>query len=388
MKRALSIFVVLCCVVSLCSVTGCAAETDAAAEDAISIVLQINNPMMTVNGAEKEIDPGRGTVPVIVNDRTLMPVRAVVEEMGGTVAWDEATQTATLTYGGDEIRLTLGSTTAYLNNEAQTLDVVPVSINDRTMLPIRFISESFRFDVEWDQAQQSVTITRTAQANAQQPVPSAVPSEEQPSEGSSGALVVYFSATGNTEALAEKIAAAAGADIYEIVPASVSAIRGICTDSNVTEGFRGTASTTEEEIADWLDSSNYVQAAPDSADAGTEQRIRLSWDTNEVVIVMEENATTADFLSRLPMTATFSDYNNTEKISYLEEALTEDTAAAGCQPQAGTMTLYAPWGNLAIFYEDWSYSDDLIPMGRIETGLESLASMEGDFTVTIESLSD
>ena len=219
MKKVLSIFVVLCCVVSLCSVTGCAAETDAAAEDAISIVLQINNPMMTVNGAEKEIDPGRGTVPVIVNDRTLMPVRAVVEEMGGTVAWDEATQTATLTYGGDEIRLTLGSTTAYLNNEAQTLDVAPVSINDRTMLPIRFISESFRFDVEWDQAQQSVTITRTAQANAQQPVPSAVPSEEQPSEGSSGALVVYFSATGNTEALAEKIAAAAGTDIYEIVPA-------------------------------------------------------------------------------------------------------------------------------------------------------------------------
>ena len=472
MKKVLSIFIMLCCVISLCSVTGCAAETDAA-EDAISIVLQINNPMMTVNGAEKEIDPGRGTVPVIINDRTLMPVRAVVEEMGGTVAWDEATQTATLTYGEDEIRLTLGSTTAYLNNEAQTLDVAPVSINDRTMLPIRFISESFRFDLEWDQAQQSVTITRTAQANAQQPAPSAVPSEEQPSEGSSGALVVYFSATGNTEALAEKIAAAAGTDIYEIVPAepytsedlnynddscranqemndetarpaisggieniadydtiflgypiwwgtmpriintfldtydlsgktimpfctsgssgissSVSAIRGICTDSNVTEGFRGTASTTEEEIADWLDSSNYVQSAPDSADTGTEQRIRLSWDTNEVVIVMEENATTADFLSRLPMTATFSDYNNTEKISYLEEALTEDTAAAGCQPQAGTMTLYAPWGNLAIFYEDWSYSDDLIPMGRIESGLESLASMEGDFTVTIESLSD
>ena len=67
------------------------------------------------------------------------------------------------------------------------------------------------------------------------------------------------------------------------ISSSVSAIRGICTDSNVTEGFRGTASTTEEEIADWLASSNYVQAAPDSADTGTEQRIRLSWDTNEVV---------------------------------------------------------------------------------------------------------
>lgn len=42
-------------------------------------------PRMTINGVEKEIDPCRGTVPVIINDRTLLPVRAIVEEMGGTV---------------------------------------------------------------------------------------------------------------------------------------------------------------------------------------------------------------------------------------------------------------------------------------------------------------
>ncbi len=43
---------------------------------------------MTVNGVKKEIDPGRGTVPVIVKGRTLVPIRAIIEEMGGTIEWD------------------------------------------------------------------------------------------------------------------------------------------------------------------------------------------------------------------------------------------------------------------------------------------------------------
>lgn len=51
----------------------------------LTISLQIGTPRMTINGVEKEIDPCRGTVPVIINDRTLLPVRAIVEEMGGTV---------------------------------------------------------------------------------------------------------------------------------------------------------------------------------------------------------------------------------------------------------------------------------------------------------------
>lgn len=45
---------------------------------------------MTVNGVTREIDPGRGTSPVIVNGRTLLPIRAIIEALGGSVAWDQA----------------------------------------------------------------------------------------------------------------------------------------------------------------------------------------------------------------------------------------------------------------------------------------------------------
>lgn len=110
------------------------------------IKLQIGSSIMSVNGQEQSIDES-GTVPIIQNSRTLLPVRAVVEAMGGVVTWDGQSETVTLTRSGDVIILTIGNQTANLNESAHTLDAAPVIIGTRTMLPIRFIAESFGFDV-------------------------------------------------------------------------------------------------------------------------------------------------------------------------------------------------------------------------------------------------
>ena len=215
MKKTMSLIVSIFMLFSL-TLTGCAAAEEPVSENAgMEIILQIGNPMMTANGVEKEVDPGRGTAPVITDDRTLVPVRAIVEELGGSVAWEESTQTASFMYNEDVIRLTVGSTTAYLNDEVHTLDVAPVVINDRTMLPIRFIAESFKFSVDWNEEQQMITITNNMQTDS----PSAIPTPEEPENSNdTNAVVVYFSATGNTRALAEKVAAAAQSELYEIVP--------------------------------------------------------------------------------------------------------------------------------------------------------------------------
>ena len=135
-----------------------------AQSDKTTVTMRINDPVMTINGAEKNIDEN-GTVPVIIDDRTLLPVRAFVEGIGGTVEWDESAKTATLAYNGNVIKLTIDSTTAYLNDEAQTLDVTPVIINDRTMLPIRFIAESFGYTVMWNSDTQTVTIMNADKIN-------------------------------------------------------------------------------------------------------------------------------------------------------------------------------------------------------------------------------
>lgn len=139
------------------NLTACAAETDPS-ED-ITIILQIDNPVMTVNGTEKPID-AEGTAPVVVNDQTLLPVRAVVEEMGGAVHWDGEAQTVLLAYKDDIITLGINNPTAFLNDKKNTLDAVPSIINDRTMLPIRFIAESFGYMVDWNGAEQKVIISK------------------------------------------------------------------------------------------------------------------------------------------------------------------------------------------------------------------------------------
>lgn len=229
MKKTISIILSAVMLFSL-AITGFSADTQTNGDT--EIVLQIDNPTMTVNGIEKEIDPGMGTKPVIINDRTLLPVRAVVEEIGGTVGWNGETQEVTLSYGQNTILLTIDSTAAYLNGAAQELDTAPTIINDRTMLPIRFIVESFGYDVAWNGDTQTVTITKAAdiseptteptteptQIPSAEPTtePATVPSDNETEENKM--LVVYFSGTGTTRALAETIAETAGADIFEIVP--------------------------------------------------------------------------------------------------------------------------------------------------------------------------
>ena len=149
-KKALAFvvaMVMVCAAFAAVTLWGQSPATEVtAAEGDMIITLQIDNPTMYVNGQATEIDPGRGTVPVVVNDRTLLPIRTVVEAVRGTVEWNEEASETTLIYGNDVIRLTIDSTTAYLNDEVQELDVAPIVMNDRTMLPIRFVAEGSIFD--------------------------------------------------------------------------------------------------------------------------------------------------------------------------------------------------------------------------------------------------
>ena len=133
----------------------------------INITLQPDNPYMTVNGEKQEIDPGRGTVPVIKNGRTLVPIRAIVEALGGTIEWEDKTKTVIIELGSNSIRLQIGNANALVNGEnklidPQNLKVVPEIINGRTMLPLRFVAENLGCTVDWDGTTKTITITRFA----------------------------------------------------------------------------------------------------------------------------------------------------------------------------------------------------------------------------------
>lgn len=98
--------------------------------------------------------------PQTINDRTMVPIRAIFETMGANVTWDETTQTATSTKDNTTVKMTLNSTTEYINDIAYEMDVTPVIIDGRTLAPARYVAEAFGYYVNWDSMTQSVLISK------------------------------------------------------------------------------------------------------------------------------------------------------------------------------------------------------------------------------------
>ncbi|WP_289500510.1 cyclophilin-like fold protein [Gloeocapsopsis sp. IPPAS B-1203] len=105
---------------------------------------------------------------------------------------------------------------------------------------------------------------------------------------------------------------------------------------------------------------------------------------NEVVTAtLIDSKTTQDFISLLPLTLTLEDYANTEKISDLPRRLSTEDAPLGSDPAVGDIAYYAPWGNLAMYYNDFGYSNGLIILGKIDGDIEAL-NVPGSVEATIE----
>lgn len=179
-----------------------------------AITLQVDSNTINIGSRSVTID----TAPVIIDGRTLIPVRGVSEAMGGNVNCNNDTKTVTITLGSNKVEMTIDSKTAYFNNKAQTLDVAPVVLNGRTMLPARFIAESFGFDVNWDNDTKTISITPRQETTTE--ITTVEESTEtttvEKTESDSKSLVVYFSKIGTTEKIANEIKDITGSDIVKI----------------------------------------------------------------------------------------------------------------------------------------------------------------------------
>lgn len=94
----------------------------------------------------------------IKDDRTMVPMRKIFEKLGATVDWDEATQTVTAKKGSKTISLKIGSNVLKINGKDVELDVPAFIENDRTLVPVRAISEGLGATVDWNGETQTVTI--------------------------------------------------------------------------------------------------------------------------------------------------------------------------------------------------------------------------------------
>lgn len=98
--------------------------------------------------------------PQTINNRTMVPIRAIFEAMGATVDWDDATQTAKCVKDATTVEMTLNSTTEYINGTPNEMDVSPVVIDGRTLAPARYVAEAFGYHVSWDEMTQTVLISK------------------------------------------------------------------------------------------------------------------------------------------------------------------------------------------------------------------------------------
>ena len=110
---------------------------------------------LQVDGAAVESD----VPPVIIKERTLIPARAVFESMGAEVKWDEDARLVEITMGASDIKLTIDSNTAFVNGADVKMDVPAMIVNDRTLIPVRFVAESLSCGVNWDDQSRTVILT-------------------------------------------------------------------------------------------------------------------------------------------------------------------------------------------------------------------------------------
>ena len=98
--------------------------------------------------------------PVIINGRTMVPMRKIFEELGATVGWDgDARRVEAVFDDGSHILLYIDNPVAYKNGEAKILETPPFIKDSRTFVPLRFVSEGSGAGVDWDGDTYTVTIT-------------------------------------------------------------------------------------------------------------------------------------------------------------------------------------------------------------------------------------
>lgn len=110
---------------------------------------------VTINGETQSFDQGA----IIMHDRTMVPLRGIFVALGASVSWDEAARKVTAEKSSTKIELVIDSSKAYVNSAEKELDSPAVIVNDRTLVPARFVSEALGATVDWNADTRTVSIS-------------------------------------------------------------------------------------------------------------------------------------------------------------------------------------------------------------------------------------
>jgi len=148
MKKLVAVLLVVAMVLGFFS-------TKAVAANEVVIKMTVGSKDAFVNGKKVTLD----SPPVIDNGRTLVPFRFIGESIGAKISWDATKKEVGYVFGDINLTLTIGSNKAVVNNVINMLDVPPKIVSGRTLVPVRFVTETLGAKVNWDANTKTVTVT-------------------------------------------------------------------------------------------------------------------------------------------------------------------------------------------------------------------------------------
>ncbi len=157
MKKYLALIMVFVLILTAST----ASFTAFANDDVVRIEFCVGDDTLSINGEQIKVEK-----PYVVGEGvTLVPLRVITEAFGATVEWTESTQSIDLTYPDVNIHLQIGNPVAEVNSKAETLLAAPELPDSTTMVPLRFISETFGATVSYDEATEKITVVKDNATN-------------------------------------------------------------------------------------------------------------------------------------------------------------------------------------------------------------------------------
>ncbi len=152
-RRLLSLLITLLLVVGL-------VPTAAAAQSDLVITMRLNSPWCVIGDTVTQIDESSSAVVLMAeNGRTMLPIRRMIEAFGGSVEWVPETNGVRCSLDGISVELEYDSTVALVNGEEVLMDVPMRAKNNRSFVPVRFVSENLGLNVEWEGTNQIVVVS-------------------------------------------------------------------------------------------------------------------------------------------------------------------------------------------------------------------------------------
>jgi hypothetical protein len=155
------------------------------ASSAATIILHVDSTRMDVDGTIVWLD----AAPVIIEGRTLLPIRPVVDALEGQILWDATERKVTVVKGSTSIEMWISNPIALLNGARTQIDplnarVTPLIVKSRTMLPLRFVASALGGQVAWEPTERKITLTFAVVPPTQPPeLPLSAPQLQSPVEG-------------------------------------------------------------------------------------------------------------------------------------------------------------------------------------------------------------